>query len=76
MYILHFVASTTAEAELITISSSCISATAFITSDNLPTPDGSMIIRSGEYSSSTCFNAFPKSPTREQQIHPEFISLI
>ena len=35
-----------------------------------------MIIRSGANCSITCFRAFPKSPTREQQIHPEFISVI
>ena len=50
--------------------------TALITSDNLPTPDGSIITRSGEYFSNTSFKATPKSPTNEQQIHPEFISVI
>ena len=50
--------------------------TAAITSDNLPTPDGSIIMRSGEYSSDTFLSASPKSPTSEQHIQPEFISLI
>ena len=50
--------------------------TARITSDSLPTPEGSIRMRSGWYLSSTSFNAVPKSPTREQQIQPEFISVI
>ena len=55
--------------------SSATPCTALITSDNLPTPDGSMMIRSGLYCVTTSFNALPKSPTKEQQIHPEFISV-
>ena len=35
-----------------------------------------MMIRAGAKRSITSFNAFPKSPTREQQMHPEFISVI
>ena len=52
------------------------STTAFITSDSLPTPEGSIITRSGWYFVSTSFKDSPKSPTREQQIQPEFISRI
>ena len=48
--------------------------TARITSLNLPTPDGSIRILSGAYSESTFSSAFSKSPTRLQQIQPEFIS--
>ena len=47
-----------------------------MTSESLPTPDGSMIILSGWYLSTTSFKDVPKSPTSEQQIQPEFISLI
>ena len=47
-----------------------------MTSDNFPTPEGSIITRSGAYFSNTSFNAVLKSPTNEQQIHPEFISVI
>ena len=50
--------------------------TALITSLNLPTPDGSIRILSGEYCSTTRLSALPKSPTRLQQIQPEFISVI
>ena len=46
------------------------SAIAFSTSDNLPTPDGSIKIRSGLYFSITSFNDLEKSPTKLQQIHP------
>ena len=49
--------------------------TAAMTSDSLPTPDGSMSTRSGWYSSSTLPSAFSKSPTRLQQMQPEFISV-
>ena len=35
-----------------------------------------MRMRSGWNWSITCSRALPKSPTREQQMHPEFISLI
>ena len=47
-----------------------------ITSDNLPTPDGSIKIRSGLYLSNTSLSAVAKSPTNEQQMQPEFISVI
>ena len=50
--------------------------TALITSESLPTPDGSIKILSGAYVSITSFKDAPKSPTNEQQIQPEFISLI
>ena len=50
--------------------------TAFATSDSLPTPDGSMMMRSGEKRESTSRSASPKSPTSEQQMQPEFISVI
>ena len=60
----------------LTSSSFSISITDFITSDNLPTPDGSIRIRSGWYLSITSWRFFPKSPTNEQQIQPEFISVI
>ena len=53
-----------------------ISITDFITSDNLPTPDGSIRIRSGWYFVITSFKLVAKSPTKEQQIQPEFISVI
>ena len=77
IYILHFCASTTAQKLLsFTFVSSLISSTALITSDNLPTPDGSIIILSGLYWSNASLRALPKSPTREQHIHPEFISVI
>ena len=56
--------------------SSPADSTALITSDSFPTPDGSITIRSGAYSAATCLRALEKSPTSEQQIHPEFISVI
>ena len=52
------------------------SATALITSESLPTPEGSMMILSGEYFVITSLSAAPKSPTRVQQMQPEFISVI
>ena len=58
------------------ISSLLISITALITSESLPTPDGSIIILSGENCAKTFLRASPKSPTNEQQIQPEFISVI
>jgi len=77
IYILHFWASTTVmEPFSFTSISPATSQTAFITSDSLPTPDGSMITRSGVYFSSTSARDLPKSPTKEQQIQPEFISRI
>ena len=47
-----------------------------MTSESLPTPDGSIITRSGVYFVRTSFKERPKSPTKEQQMHPEFISRI
>ena len=77
IYILHLEASTTATALFNTTSFSSITfCTAFMTSESLPTPEGSIRIRSGVYVFITSFRDEPKSPTREQQIHPEFISLI
>ena len=77
MYILHFEESATVmKLSSSSPASSLTFSTAVITSDNLPTPDGSIIITSGEYSADTFLSASPKSPTREQQMHPEFISLI
>ena len=76
-YVLHFFASTTATALFKWTPSSAVApSTARMTSDNLPTPEGSIKIRSGWYWFNTSFNAVPKSPTKEQQIHPEFISVI
>ena len=77
IYILHFCASTTVtEPFKVTSISPATSQTAFITSESFPTPDGSMITRSGAYFVSTSFKERPKSPTREQQMQPEFISRI
>ena len=77
IYILHLLASATVTALFkVTRTSAATSRTAFITSESLPTPDGSMITRSGVYFVSTSFKERPKSPTREQQMHPEFISRI
>ena len=76
---MHFVTSTTAVAQLIFTSLPSISSafcTAFITSESLPTPEGSMITLSGEYFVHTSLSAAPKSPTSEQHMQPEFISLI
>ena len=60
----------------VTSISAATSLTAFMTSESLPTPDGSMITRSGLYLVSTSARDFPKSPTREQQMQPLFISRI
>ena len=76
MYILHLFASTTVVQELIVAPSMFAPITAFVTSLNLPTPEGSIIILSGEYCFVTFFNASAKSPTSEQQIQPLFISVI
>ena len=74
---MHFDASTTATALFnVTFCPSVAFCTAFITSDNLPTPDGSISILSGLYFSITSTKEVPKSPTKEQQIQPEFISFI
>ena len=77
MYSLHFFASTTVTAELFSTSrSASTSATAFMTSESFPTPLGSMMIRSGLYFVRISCRELAKSPTREQQMHPEFISRI
>ena len=77
IYILHLAASTMVTALFNSTSISAeTSITAFITSDSLPTPEGSMMIRSGAYLVSTSARLLPKSPTREQQMQPEFISRI
>ena len=76
MYILHLLASTTVVNPLRTQSSSSAFSTAKITSESLPTPEGSIIILSGLKSFTTFLSASLKSPTRLQQIQPEFISLI
>ena len=78
IYIFVFFPSTTVTREFISTasSSSLTLSTAFATSESLPTPEGSITILSGEYCSITFLRAVLKSPTREQQIHPEFISVI
>ena len=74
---MHLEASTTVTALFnVTSTVAATSRTAFITSDNFPTPEGSIITLSGLYFVSTSSRDLPKSPTREQQIHPEFISRI
>ena len=73
---MHFDASATVAAPLITTSSDSTFSTARSTSESFPTPDGSISMRSGENFSITSFIALPKSPTRLQQIQPEFISVI
>ena len=52
------------------------SITDVITSESLPTPDGSIMILSGLNLSITSLKFFAKSPTKVQHIHPEFISVI
>ena len=77
IYTLTFEASATVDALFNLISFSIWrSLTALITSESLPTPDGSIIILSGWYFSTTSLSDVPKSPTKEQHIQPEFISLI
>ena len=56
--------------------SACRFCTARITSLSLPTPDGSISTRSGAKRSSTSPSARLKSPTKLQQMQPEFISVI
>ena len=53
IYILHLLASTTVVKAFKTASWELIFLTAFITSDNFPTPEGSIRILSGAYSEST-----------------------
>ena len=70
-------ASTTATALFKCMPSSAVApSTALMTSESFPTPEGSMRMRSGLYFKSTSFNAVAKSPTSEQQMQPEFISVI
>jgi len=76
MYILYLLASTTVVKPLSSILSLLRSWTAMMTSDSLPTPDGSMSMRSGSYCSITSLSALPKSPTSVQQMQPATISLI
>ena len=78
MYIFALEASTTVVKPLSTMESSSAATpcTALMTSDSLPTPEGSMRMRSGWYCAMTCLRASLKSPTREQQMQPEFISVI
>ena len=76
-YIFAFEPSTTATALLsTTLSPRSAFLMAPTTSESFPTPEGSIMILSGVYFESTSFKDSPKSPTSEQQIHPEFISLI
>ncbi len=77
IYILHFLALTTATALPSSMGVVLLALpTARLTSLSLPTPEGSMMTRSGWYCSTTSWRARLKSPTREQQMQPEFISLI
>ena len=78
MYILTLVASATVTKlfSFMSGTSFTVFSTATITSLSLPTPQGSMRMRSGWNCSCTSFSALLKSPTREQQMHPEDISLI
>ena len=57
-------------------SSFTVPSTATITSLSLPTPEGSMRMRSGWNWFFTSMRAWWKSPTKEQQMQPEDISLI
>ena len=74
IYILALPASTTVVRVPITAPST--RSTARVTSLSLPTPDGSIRMRSGSKLSMTCLRAFVKSPTSVQQMQPEFISVI
>ena len=74
IYIFALVASTTVVKVFNRMSSPSTLCTAVMTSESLPTPEGSMRMRSGAYSVMTFFSAAEKSPTREQQMHPEFSS--
>ena len=66
----------TKEFSLISGISATVFSTATMTSLSLPTPEGSMRMRSGWNCSFTSRRALPKSPTREQQMQPEDISEI
>ena len=61
---------------MLSLTSASISLIALIISESLPTPLGSTIIRSGLNFSIISFIELEKSPTNEQQIQPELISLI
>ena len=77
LYSFAFVASTTVTAP--SNLTSRFSETVFTAdkiSESLPTPEGSIKIRSGWYCSITSFKELSKSPTKEQQIQPWFISRI
>ena len=76
MYILARVASTTVVKEPGTRSGSPTPCTARMTSESLPTPEGSMRMRSGANWVLTFLSASAKSPTRLQQMQPELISVI
>ena len=71
--ILHLLASATVTALFkVTRTSAATSRTAFITSESLPTPDGSMITRSGVYFVSTSFKAvsYTHLPLSSSPSHP------
>ena len=76
MCILHLLASTTVVNPFKVAPSVLAFFTAFITSESFPTPEGSIRMRSGLYSVITFLSASAKSPTKEQHMQPEFISLI
>ena len=61
---------------MLILSGSSTFSIALIISESLPTPDGSIMILSGLNFSTISFIDFEKSPTREQHMHPELISLI
>ena len=76
MYMRHLPASTTVAQPAMVISCrSEVRSTAARMSLSLPTPEGSMISRSGWYFSISSSTAFWKSPTRVQQMQPLFISV-
>ena len=75
IYNLHLFTSATVVKLESTASFASIFSTARITSLSFPTPEGSIKILSGLNFSSTSLSALPKSPTSEQQIQPEFISV-
>ena len=72
---MHFAPSTTV-ATIFKTKSNFKFSTAFIISESFPTPDGSIIILLGLNLLITSSIDFEKSPTSEQQIQPELISLI
>jgi len=76
MYIFALFPSTTVTILLTVRSSAFAFSTALATSESFPTPEGSIMILAGLYFSTTSLRARLKSPTSEQQIQPEFISVI